>query len=380
MRIPAAGAPLITIGGEDAMKRLAGGLAWVTGLLVLVQLGSLFAGEAAAENLISFLNEKDELAQTARPCAFDSISKARPPGEGPTKVQIGVRVLDLIEIDDISQSMTVDLVLYARWKDANLAKKRAGGQACTLPVNAVWNPGLVIVGDRQLRAELAEEVVVEPDGSVAYLQRLIGGVRATADLRAFPMDTRILKIQIVAPGYSPETVLFSPIKERTGLQPDPSVSNWVFGREMTEVSSYLVANLGAVASYTFSVEARRRSAVYVWRLAMPVVLILLMSWIPFWMPSKEIGARNSLAALAMLNMVAFQSVIRSMLPPVPYMTQADTITTGALMLIFFALLESSGTSILEFNGHTNRALLINRISRLAFPLAALAIVLMTPLI
>ncbi len=39
----------------------------------------------------------------------------------------------------------------------------------------------------------------------------------------------------MAIGNTPEQVRFTPLPERTGLQPDPSVSNWVFGRETTKV-------------------------------------------------------------------------------------------------------------------------------------------------
>ena len=73
-------------------------------------------------------------------------------------------------------------------------------------------------------------------------------------------DRRTLEIRIVAAGNSSEQVRFVPLPERTGLQPDPSVSHWRFGRETTEVSTYRVENLGEIASYSFSVEARRRAA------------------------------------------------------------------------------------------------------------------------
>ena len=55
-----------------------------------------------------------------------SLSTTRPEvAEGGTQVQIGVRVLDLIEIDDVKQAMTLDFVLFARWQDGTLDSSRA---------------------------------------------------------------------------------------------------------------------------------------------------------------------------------------------------------------------------------------------------------------
>ena len=339
-------------------------------------IASCFATSVAAADAFSFFRGSGALAQTVKPCSFESLSTTRPNvAEGGTQVQIGVRVLDLIEIDDVKQAMTLDFVLFARWQDDAVARQLAGQRSCQLALHSVWNPGLRVVGERELHSKLEEVVVVASDASVTYMQRFIGSLRATANLRAFPIDSRTLRIRIVAPGYGPQEVQFVPDSAHTGLEPDPSVTNWVLDRETSEVVPYSVENLGELASFTFSIEARRRPNVYAWRLGIPILLIVLMSWLPFWIPPTEVGARNSLASLAMLNMIAFQVVLRSMLPPVPYLTRADWISTAALILIFLALVESAATGVLELRGKSQRAGTINRISRLAFPVVALGLVL-----
>ena len=340
-------------------------------------IASCLAASAADADAFSFFHSSGALAQTVKPCGFESLSTTRPKvTEGRTQVQIGVRVLDLIEIDDVKQAMTLDFVLFARWQDDAVARQLAGQRSCQLALHSVWNPGLRVVGERELHSKLEEVVVVASDGSVTYMQRFIGSLRATANLRAFPTDSRTLRVRIVAPGYGPQEVQFVPDSAHMGLEPDPSVANWVFDRVTSEVAPYSVENLGELASFTFSIEARRRPDVYAWRLGIPILLIVLMSWLPFWIPPTELGSRNSLASLAMLNMIAFQVVLRSMLPPVPYLTRADWISTAALILIFLALVESAATGVLELRGKSQRAGTINRISRLAFPVVALGLVLM----
>ena len=338
-------------------------------------IASCLATPAAAADPFAFFHGSGASAQSVKPCSFESLSTTRPEvAEGGTQVQIGVRVLDLIEIDDVKQAMTLDFVLFARWQDGALARQLAGQRSCQLALHSVWHPGLKVVGERALDPKLEESVVVASDGSVTYMQRFIGSLRATANLRSFPTDSRTLAVRIVVPGYGPQEVQFVPDPVHTGFEPDPSVTNWVFGQETSNTEPYFVESLGARASFSFSIEAHRRAGVYVWRLGIPILLIVLMSWLPFWIPPTEVGARNSLASLAMLNMIAFQLVLRSMLPPVPYMTRADSIATAALIMIFLALVESTATGVLELRGNSQWAGTINLISRVAFPVVALALV------
>ena len=330
------------------------------------------ATPAVASSPFSFLSGSGSSRGTVQPCSFESLPALRPnASEGATEVRIGVRVLDLIQIDDVQQSMTLDFVVFAAWQDDNVASRLKGQPRCLLSLHSIWNPGLMVAGERNLEAKLEEEVVVASDGGVTYLQRYIGSLRATANLRDFPTDSRTLTVQLVAPGESPDDVQFVPALEHMGFQPDSSAGNWIFGAETSEVTAYSVGGLGARASFAFSIEASRRSGAYSWRLGLPILLIILMSWLPFWIPPVELGTRNSLAALAMLNMIAFQLVLRSMLPAVPYLTLADWVATVALMMIFLALVTSTATGVLALRGKDQLAHVINRTSRLAFPAVTL---------
>jgi hypothetical protein len=339
------------------------GMRCITTLLVLA---TLFATPAAGDVLGFFRGGHADQGKPLTPCAFESIPTARPHRD-PTLISIGVRVLDIIAVDDVRQQATLDFVLYAHWRDARLSNHLDAKERCTLPLGAVWNPNLQLLGERDIQRRFPEMVVVAPDG-VTMHQRLHGTLRATSDLRAFPFDERVLGIRFVAVGLGPKQVEFRPVPERMGLEPNRSVTDWDFVSESTVIATYDVPEMKAsFASFEYQIAAERRSSTIVQKLGIPLVLIVLMSWIPFWLDFSILSARLSIASLAMLNAIAYQLVLRSSLPPVPYLTSADWASVCALLLVFLALLENAIAGILEMRDRTTIARSLDVFSRLAFP-------------
>ena len=64
----------------------------------------------------------------------------RPNEDGPpTEVSVGVRMIDLLDIDDVSQTLTVDLGILRTWTDPRLAHL----EGCEISLDKVWYPELV---------------------------------------------------------------------------------------------------------------------------------------------------------------------------------------------------------------------------------------------
>lgn len=346
---------------------------WAARAALMVLL-SCFATETRAD-ITSFLPGSD---REARPCRFDSISTGRPPGAEATRVELGLRVLDLIRVDDAAQTFSLDFVVFADWQDQRLGRQVGERGPCTLALERVWNPALALVGKRDIRPELEDRVVVKSDGSVRYMQRFIGSLRSTADLRDFPLDARELTIRFVAAGYSPHDVAFVGDEERTGLLPGPSVTDWILGEAALTVETYaLEAGSQSLASIRYTIPARRRAGAFANRFGIPLLLIVMMSWIPFWISPEALGPRLSLASLAMLNVIAFQLVLRGLLPPVAYLSRADWIASGAMILVFTALVESAAAGVLYMRGRADLSQRLDRLSRAAAPLATIGLLVLS---
>ena len=128
--------------------------------------------------------------------------------------------------------------------------------------------------------------------------------------------------------------------------------------------------------YDFTITAHRIRSYYVWKVILPLCLIVAMSWCVFWINPAEFGAQLGLSATAMLTLIAFIFATTNMVPALGYATLLDLFIVGSTVLVFLALLESLFTSYLVAKNRSNTAMQIDRFCRVLFPAsyAAIAVV------
>jgi hypothetical protein len=99
--------------------------------------------------------------------------------------------------------------------------------------------------------------------------------------------------------------------------------------------------IGLVA---FSFEAKRRAGYFIGKVIIPLLLIVAMSWVVFWIDPRESGTQISVAITAMLTLIAYRFSVGTQLPKVEYMTRLDLFILGSSMLVFASLIQVVVTS------------------------------------
>jgi hypothetical protein len=297
------------------------------------------------------------LAATAAPasspetvCRVSSaVANARPDPDGvPTQVRVGLYVIDITSINDRDLSFTADAFLRLQWNDPRLAAGTEGTSLanCKPRIDDVWNPRVQIVNRRQLSKQVEDVVEVDPEGTVTYRQRFYGEFSSKLDLADFPFDKQVLWMR-VGSLYSPEEVLYVNDENLTGRVDTFSIPDWFVGPVAARVSSqYFSPQERSLARIDFSFESTRDSGFYVWRVIVPLALIVFMSWTVFWIDPSHLGAQLSVSTASVLTLIAFQFALSSLLPRISYLTRMDQFLLGSTGLIFLALGESVFTSTL----------------------------------
>jgi len=195
---------------------------------------------------------------------------------------MAIVVLDLERIDDARQGFSANVFFAARWKDPRLAHD--GPDVVWRDLAEVWQPRPQIVNRRQVDATLPETVEVAPDGTVIYRQRVLGEFAQKLYLGAFPLDRQTLAIQVVSVGYSEEEVVFSALPEiPSGIVSDLSISDWEVLGSRAEVRGYQpLPAVRAAAGFVLEFDAKRVVGYYLWKIILPLLLIVAMSWLVFW--------------------------------------------------------------------------------------------------
>ena len=294
------------------------------------------------------------------------INRPIEPGGGPTEIRIQAALLDVDEIDAKTQSFTANFFLAARWVDARLAHKGPGRMV--RPLDEVWNPQMQAVNQERISTTFRPVVLIDPDGTVLYRQRAWGSFAQPMDLREFPFDHQSFEIRIVAAGYTPEEVKWVPDPDRqSGLVPSFSLADWEIGQWRLDISPYEPLAGVRLASFAFVLEATRKTGFFIWKILIPLVFIVAMSWIVFWINPEQTGPQIGVATTSMLTLIAYRFVIGGLLPQISYLTRMDYFILGSTLLVFASLVQAVVTAVLAESQQIARARRIDRWCRGIFP-------------
>ncbi len=290
-----------------------------------------------------------------------------PTSDGPVPVTVLVYMLDVDEVDSSQQTFTANVFLRYDWDDPRLAHQGEG--PVIMGMDEIWHPHLQILNQQKLWKTFPEHFRVFPDGHVSYRQRVWGDFSQPMDLRDYPADDQVLTVHLAAAGYSLDQVeLVASTEAKHAISADLSVTDFEITGSEVVVEPFSPMDSGpGIASIRSSYFASRKVGYFVVKVIIPLILIVMMSWSVFWIDPAEGGTQIGVATTTMLTLIAFRFAIDASLPKISYLTRLDTFVMASTVLVFLSLFEVVITSRLAKTGRQERAMLLDRWSRLIFP-------------
>lgn len=313
------------------------------------------------------------LALTGDVAADDTISRPAPEDGGPTRVYVAVGLLDIDEIDSANQNFTANVFLAARWQDLRLA--HAGPGDLVTPLTEIWHPRLQIVNSQRVLLTMPEVAYIAPDGRVEYRQRAWGPFSQRLAIREFPFDTQHFEIRVASSDAGPEEIEFTADPEVSlVLAPGFSLPDWEITEAKLDFSPYEpTGSRKGAASFALILNAKRYGSYYVLMIVVPLVLIVAMSFLVFWIDPKQSGTQIGVSTTSMLTLIAFRFAVSSDIPKVPYLTRMDVFILGSTLIVFASLMQAVVTSIMASRDRAELASRIDVWCRVIFPLAFIAV-------
>jgi hypothetical protein len=177
--------------------------------------------------------------------------------------------------------------MFLRWKDPRLAFDPARAGIPRRPYNPVdiWLPEVELVNARGDRTRTVLRLDGEPDGEVRYLERFSATVLSPMHQRSFPFDSAIFYIAVESFLADARQIVFvvdphltgpltRHVHERVGPQ----------GRDGRRCAASSPRARSSRASWCGSARTRKVEF-YVWKVILPLIVIVAMSWSVFWVPS-----------------------------------------------------------------------------------------------
>ena len=312
----------------------------------------------------------------AQECSFDDAELMTRPGSSgpPTDVFVRLYVNDITKIQDVEQSFVADVVFRAEWSDPRLT--HSAPVPCLATELQVWAPQIQSLNLRVMEQRRPPEIRVAPSGEVAMFMRGFGEFSFPADLADFPFDRQTLPFVLISRRAPQELVLRSD-DSGVGMGDRLSVANWdISYRDANSSTHYLASADRNIPRLDIVFDAKRLTGYYTWKLIVPLLLVVMMSWAVFWMAPVHVAPRVGLAATAMLTLIAYRFALGALLPPIAYLTRMDVFLVFASVLVFAALAVAVIVTYVADHGREDLADKITRVARWLSPLLFVGLLLL----
>ncbi len=291
----------------------------------------------------------------------------------PVQVSVGLFFLNLVSLDEVTQGFTFAGYLYAEWKDYRLAVADAASLRRFIP-GEIWQPYLEFDNIASPRQISSQSLTVGADGTVHYVESFTATLSSDLNLRPFPFDTQQLYV-VIHPFVSKlGGVVLKADAARSGIsgQPYSGLPLWTLEGFRYDPEPTVVTLGGEpFSTLDFSVKIRRNSEFYIWKIFLPLFLMVMISWTVLWIPPSDLNNQILISVTTILTLIAFSFTISPVLPRVPHLTFYD----AYFLLCYLFVLGAVGEVLLVHLTHQRRtmqeALRIRRVSRYAMPLGFL---------
>ena len=91
-------------------------------------------------------------------------------------------------------------------------------------------------------------------------------------------------------------------------------------------------------------EIERKSGYYIFKIILPIILILMVCWSVVWIDPKELESRLTITIVCLLSLIAYNFVIDKDLPKLEYFTVLDWI----ILISYFYATIPNFLSIISF--------------------------------
>ena len=279
----------------------------------------------------------------------------------PIPVSIGIKMHQITHVDQKSENFGVVATLLMEWQDQALAfnpedinkrNKIYNGENFRSELNRrgiLW-PEYTIYNQQGNRWAQNNIVVIFPDGRVIYVERFTTTLQAPDfNFRKFPFDVQhfFIRADLVAPEWYYK---FVPNKNYSAAGEELGEEEWIVTSFDVNVDQAQIAER-PVSRFNFHFQAQRHLAYYIFRIFLPLFIILAVSWVVFFL--KDYNKRIDIAGANLLLFIAFNFTISSDLPRLGYLTFMDAILISAfvvtaLVLILSVFLQRLATSGKQF--------------------------------
>jgi Neurotransmitter-gated ion-channel ligand binding domain len=273
-------------------------------------------------------------------------------------VKVGFKLQQIINIDQPNEIMNDVGTLRLEWTDpalafnpddCNCSYKLYTENSFTKfleDVQGKW-PDFTFFNQQGNRWTQNRLIYVEANGHIIYLERFSTDFQVDFDWTAFPFDTQdfYIKVDMLFPE---DEYVFAQMEDFNEIDPNNGEDEFILTDFDTQISTEVSSTKLPVSRFTFHFSAPRHLDYYIFRIFVPILLIIVVSYITFFL--KDYSRRIEIATGNLLLFIAFSWSLGDNYPRMGYLTFVDAImaitfiinTLVVVLNVYFKYLEQKG--------------------------------------
>ena len=253
--------------------------------------------------------------------------------KGAEVVIVGFYPLNVYGVDPANSTFVYDGYIWFRWKGPIDPTETAEF------TNAVDKSSLT-------KEFLYETPQVSPDGSKYQIMRIESAFLKPFSLSSFPLDQHDLTITIEDSLNGSDRLVYDIDRADTSYAPDLTISgwklnDWSYSKTVVDYASSFgdhgAAQASQFARINFSMNISRPQSYFIWKLLLPLVVVICGAWIALLLNPVLTETRAALPASALLTTVFLQQSYTASLPETGGLVLLDEIYVVAYVLIVVTL-------------------------------------------
>ncbi|XP_049651854.1 neuronal acetylcholine receptor subunit beta-3 isoform X2 [Accipiter gentilis] len=233
------------------------------------------------------------------------------------KVLFGLKISQLVDVDEKNQLMTTNVWLKQEWIDHKLSwnpEEYGGITAIRVPSESLWLPDIVLFenADGRFEGSLMTKVIVKYNGVVTWTPPASYKSSCTMDVTFFPFDRQNCSMKFGSWTYDGSMVDLILVDENVDRKDFFDNGEW----EILNAKGMKGNRKDGLYSYpfvTYSFVLRRLPLFYTLFLIIPCLGLSFLTVLVFYLPSDE-GEKLSLSTSVLVSLTVFLLVIEEIIP------------------------------------------------------------------
>ncbi|XP_006812797.1 glycine receptor subunit alpha-3-like [Saccoglossus kowalevskii] len=275
----------------------------------------------------------------------------------PLNVTCSLHVSSFDSVEAARMEYSVTLYLKMKWRDPRLYHNGSDTIIVRTPefVNRIWRPDVYFENGKSgnFHGVTSDNraMSILYTGEIQYNVRLSLTLSCHMQLSGFPMDQHTCPMILLSYAYDARDIVLHwrkklPVQlfQHNELSQFTLVDYRTFDEIMTKEDNVQWSVLEA------RFYLRRQMGYYVLTTYLPSTLLVILSWISFWLHLDSTAARVALGITTILTEATQISTARQGLPEVSYATAIDVWLATCMFFVFVAMLEFATVHYIHVNG------------------------------